>query len=150
MSDLKTQITELAHLMEEFGLDQAKLKGEDWKIEFSRLGPAAVAPVSAATPTQDAPRAARQAERPKPAPKAAPAGTPITSPMMGIYYSSPSPGTPPFVKLGDTVTAGQVIGLIEAMKVFNEITATASGSVLATPAENGQLVQPGDTLITVG
>lgn len=74
----------------------------------------------------------------------------MNSPTTGIYYSSPNPGAPPFVKVGDTVEAGQVIGLIEAMKVFNEITATVSGSVLRVSAQNGQLVQPGDPLIYIG
>ena len=70
--------------------------------------------------------------------------------MMGINSNSPSPASAPFVKEGDSVTVGQVVGLIEAMKVFNEITATTSGVVKKVQAESGQLVQPGDVLLYVG
>ena len=86
---------------------------------------------------------------PEPTP-AAPAGIPVTSPMTGIFYSAPSPNAPLFVREGEPVTAGQVVGLIEAMKVFNEITAATSGTVLRLVAESGQLVQPGDPLLFIG
>jgi len=70
--------------------------------------------------------------------------------MNGIYYISPSPSAPEFVKEGDTISAGQVVGLIEAMKVFNEIPATVSGTVSKILVESGQVVQPGDVLMYVG
>ena len=73
----------------------------------------------------------------------------IESPMTGIYYASPSPGTPPFVKVGSTVSAGQVIALIEAMKVFNEIVASEDGVVLKIIPEPGQIVATGDPLILI-
>lgn len=78
-----------------------------------------------------------------------PPGTPVNSPMNGIYYATPSPNTPPFVREGDTVNAGQVIGLIEAMKVFNEITAPLSGTIKKILVESGQLVQPGEPLMMI-
>ncbi len=133
--------------MQEFGLDQAKFKGEDWEVEFSNLIPDSNAPSQTPTPTTQNPAP------PKPKPSRskaeAPKGTPVTSPMTGIYYSSPSPGSPPFVKEGEAVTAGQVVALIEAMKVFNEVTAITGGLVLKVVATNGQLVQPGDVLFTL-
>ena len=144
---MKARIDELAQLMEEFQLEQARLKGDGWEVEFSRNAPSVGATMVSAAPSSEA-----VATKPK-AKAAAPVaslGTPISSPMMGIYYGSPSPGSPPFVKEGDTVTAGQVVGLIEAMKVFNEINATASGTVKQVKAESGQLVQPGDVLLYVG
>jgi acetyl-CoA carboxylase biotin carboxyl carrier protein len=85
----------------------------------------------------------------EPAAPAVPKGTPVNSPMNGIYYSAPSPNAPPFVREGESVTAGQVIGLIEAMKVFNEINAPVSGTVTHFAAENGQLVSPGDALLFI-
>lgn len=77
------------------------------------------------------------------------AGHAITSPLVGTFYRSPSPDAATFVEIGDTVEIGQVIGIVEAMKVFNEITADAAGRVLAIPAENGKLVQVGQPLVVV-
>jgi acetyl-CoA carboxylase biotin carboxyl carrier protein len=70
--------------------------------------------------------------------------------MMGIYYNTPSPGSPPFVKEGEVVQSGQVVGLIEAMKVFNEIVAPTGGTVSKIVATNGQLVQVNDPLLFIG
>jgi len=78
---------------------------------------------------------------------ATPALVPLPSPMVGVFYQAPSPGEPSFVEIGDRVERGQTIGLIEAMKVFNEITAEASGTVVEIPAGNGQLVETGMPLI---
>ena len=86
---------------------------------------------------------------PEPVP-ARPSGVPLTSPMTGIFYISPSPNAPPFVQIGQSVSQGQVVGLIEAMKVFNEITAPTGGVVLSIVADSGQIVQPGDPLMYVG
>lgn len=71
------------------------------------------------------------------------------SPMVGIYYEAPSPGEPPFVKVGDTVQIGTVIGLIEAMKVYSEIPSEVAGRVVEIVARNGVLVQQGEPLIYV-
>lgn len=77
------------------------------------------------------------------------AGTPVVAPIMGVYYRSPSPGEPPFVEIGDHVSAGDPIGTIEAMKVFSEVISEVTGVVVAIPAENGKLVHAGDSLIVV-
>jgi acetyl-CoA carboxylase biotin carboxyl carrier protein len=74
---------------------------------------------------------------------------PIVTPLTGVYYSAASPTSPPFVNVGDTVHAGQVVALIEAMKVFNEITADISGRVVELPAKNGEVVQKGDALLRI-
>lgn len=76
-------------------------------------------------------------------------GTPVVAPIMGVYYRSPSPGEPPFVEIGDHVSAGDPIGTIEAMKVFSEVISEVSGVIVAIPAENGKLVHAGDSLIVV-
>lgn len=73
----------------------------------------------------------------------------ITSPMVGVFYRSPSPDSPACVEVGDTIEVGQVVGLIEAMKVFSEIPSEIAGEVVAIPAQNGSLVQRGDPLIVV-
>ena len=73
----------------------------------------------------------------------------IIAPLTGVYYSAPSPTSPPFVSMGDVVHVGQVIALVEAMKVFNEVQAEVSGRVVELVAANGDVVQKGDTLIKV-
>ena len=71
----------------------------------------------------------------------------ITAPLTGIFYRSPSPQAPSFVEIGSKVAAGDVIGLIEAMKLFNEIRSTLSGTVRRIVADNGQLVRARQPLI---
>lgn len=145
VADLKKKIDDLSGLMDEFGLDRADLRGEGWSVGFDRNAPNEPKQASAAPVVTPSPK------RPKKAGAfAAPKGMPVSSPMTGIYYSAPSPGAPPFCKEGESVTAGQVVGLIEAMKVFNEITAPTSGTVTAIRAKSGQLVQPGDPLLYIG
>jgi acetyl-CoA carboxylase biotin carboxyl carrier protein len=74
-------------------------------------------------------------------------GVAVVSPMMGIFYESPSPGEPAFVKLGDEVRVGQTIGLIEAMKVFSEVPSEMAGLVVEITARSGELVHVGDPLM---
>ena len=104
--------------------------------------PVAVAPAAAPAP-------ARQAAGPSvvSADPAAATTNAITAPLTGIFYRSPSPQTPAFVQVGSVVAAGDVIGLIEAMKLFNEIRSTKNGTVRAVLAENGQLVRAHAPLI---
>jgi acetyl-CoA carboxylase biotin carboxyl carrier protein len=79
-----------------------------------------------------------------------PAGRPsVKAPLTGIWYAAPSPGSPPYVEVGREVAAGQVIGLIEAMKLFNEIKSDLSGRVVRVIAESGQLVKARQPLIEV-
>ena len=140
---------ELAKLVTEYKLTEATLEGEGFKMSLRKSAPKmmTVAAQQTMVSTSDESHVAHEV-----VPEAAPvqAGTPISSPMTGIYYTSPSPNAPPFVKEGESVTAGQVIGLIEAMKVFNEIVATTSGTVIKIAAESGQIVNPGDPLVYIG
>src|SRR5205823_2511531 len=73
----------------------------------------------------------------------------IIAPLTGVYYSAPAPTSPPFVSIGDVVQVGQVMALVEAMKVFNEIQAEVSGRVSALVAPNGEVVQQGDVLMRI-
>jgi acetyl-CoA carboxylase biotin carboxyl carrier protein len=82
-------------------------------------------------------------------PSGTPAGIAIVAPLTGVFYGSPSPSSPAFVELGDTVQAGQVVCIVEAMKVFNDIKSEISGTVTAIVAQNGNLVQKGEALIRV-
>lgn len=149
--EISKQADELASLMKEFRLVEATLSGEDFKISFKKRSAHRVVSVS-----QDASQHHFESSEEEfdstPEVVAAPVqkGTPINSPMTGIYYTSASPGSPAFVKEGESVTAGQVVGLIEAMKVFNEIISPMSGVVHKIQAENGQIVNPGDPLVFIG
>jgi acetyl-CoA carboxylase biotin carboxyl carrier protein len=73
----------------------------------------------------------------------------INSPLTGVYYSAASPTSPPFVNVGENVHVGQVVALVEAMKVFNEITSEVAGRVIALVATNGSVVQKGEVLLRV-
>ena len=74
---------------------------------------------------------------------------PILAPLTGVYYVAPSPTSPPFVNLGDVVHVGQVVALVEAMKVFNEIPSEVAGRIIELVATNGDVVHKGDVLMKV-
>ncbi len=82
-------------------------------------------------------------------PKAKSTAIALESPMVGVFYQSPSPDDPPFVAVGDFVKVGQPIGLIEAMKVYSEVPSEVAGRVTEMPVESGKLVQQGQPLIFV-
>lgn len=84
-----------------------------------------------------------------PASEAAPEGHVVAAPMIGTFYSAPSPGEPAFVSVGDSVEAGQVIGIIEAMKIMNEIAADRAGTVAEIFVSNAQSVEYGSPLIRI-
>lgn len=73
----------------------------------------------------------------------------ITAPLVGVFYRAPAPDEPPLVEVGDVIAVGSRIGLLEAMKVFNEVPSEVAGEVIAIPAENGKLVREGDVLVRV-
>ena len=73
----------------------------------------------------------------------------IVAPLTGVFYRSPSPSVPPYVDVGDRVEPDTVVGLIETMKIFNEILAEQSGRIAGIVAETGQLVHAGETLMMV-
>ena len=95
------------------------------------------------------PQAAPAAEAPAPAPKAATPGTPVKAPIVGTFYASSSPDAPAYVKVGDTVAAGQVLCIIEAMKLMNEIEAEAGGVVREILVKNAEPVEYGQTLFII-
>jgi acetyl-CoA carboxylase biotin carboxyl carrier protein len=84
-----------------------------------------------------------------PAAPAEPTGHTLKAPMVGTFYRSPSPGSPPFVEVGQAVTKGQTLCIIEAMKLLNEIESDVSGTVKAVLTENGQPVEYGQPLFVI-
>ena len=121
-----------------------KITGEAATREAPAAAPAAGAPAAApaAAPAPAAPAAAA------PAPPAAPAETlhVVTSPIVGTFYSAPSPDAPSFVKVGDRVRKGQILCIVEAMKLMNEIECDADGVVAEVYPKNAQPVEYGEPL----
>lgn len=147
---MKVRIDELAELMDEFKLSEAELTTDGFSIAFKKRAKAVPVQTIAVGSATDIAVEELEEEEDEASVSNVPTGTPITSPMTGIYYSAPSPSSPVFVKEGDEVTTGQVIGLIEAMKVFNEVPSPTSGKVTKIVVESGQLVNLGDPLMYVG
>ncbi len=124
---------------------ELEVRKGDLRVKVSRdAAPAPAAPtlaeLSAAAPPP-APPASRDAGPAKAAAKT------VNAPLTGIFYRSPSPQSPAFVQAGGVISAGDVVGLIEAMKLFNEVRATVAGRVRRIVAENGQLVRAHQPLI---
>lgn len=103
----------------------------------------AVSQVSASVPAASAPAPAVEAKEEKKS------GTPITSPMVGTFYMAPSPDSAPFVTVGGSVKQGDVVCIIEAMKMMNEIKAEVAGKVVEICVEDGQPVEYGQVLMYV-
>ena len=76
-------------------------------------------------------------------------GTPVTSPMVGVFYAAPAPDKEPYVSVGSKVNKGDVLCLIEAMKLMNEVTAEKSGEIVEVCVENGQVVEYGQPLFMI-
>mgnify|MGYP003279226548 FL=1 len=142
----------LIDLVSESGVAELEItEGEDRVRIVNRNGAAPVQVHQPVTVAQPMPV-------PVPAPEVAPApaptapqqtGTPLTSPMVGTFYRAPSPGADPFVKIGDTVMKGQVVCIIEAMKLLNEVEADMDGTVKEVCVENGQPVEFGQSLFII-
>ncbi len=147
-------VRKLADILKETDLTEIEVEQGDLKIRVSRAAVAGPAPVAAPVAYAAAPAAAAPAPLAAAAPAvaAAPAqaaGELIKSPMVGTVYLSPAPGANAFVKVGDTVSVGQTLLIIEAMKTMNPIPATKAGKVVEILAADGQPVEFGEGLIIV-
>ncbi len=146
----------LIDLVSESGISELEVTEGEGKVRIVKNAPpvyvqqaAAPYPAQVAAP---APAAGHPLEAPAgaaaPAP-AAPQGHVVTSPMVGTFYRSPSPGADPFVQVGDTVKEGQTLCIIEAMKLLNEIESDAAGVIKEILVENGQAVEYGQPLFVI-
>ena len=138
-------VRDLLRVMEQFGVSEIDLRSDSQRWHVRRGAVAAIpaaAPVAVAAPVA----APAQPQAAAPAPAAAPAGRTIDSPTVGTFYASPSPDDPPFVKVGDAVEADTVVCLVEAMKVFNQIQAEASGTIAEVLVKAGEAVEFGQPL----
>ncbi len=133
------KVKKLIELLEESGIAEIEIKEGEESVRISRLvqSAAIVAPMAAA-PVPAAGPAAVAAAAPPPA---RPDGHVVTSPMVGTFYSAPSPEAAAFVKVGQVVKVGDPLCIIEAMKIMNPIEADRAGTVVSVMAENGQPVE---------
>ncbi len=137
-------VRKLADLLRETGLSEIEFAEGEKRIRVTRPTAAQAVAVHAPVAAAPAPTAA-----------AAPAGKPashpgaVTSPMVGTAYAAPEPGSAPFVRVGDTVKAGQTVLIIEAMKVMNPIKAPRGGTVTEVFISDGQPVEFGEVLMII-
>jgi len=144
------KIKKLIEMLEESGLAEIEIKEGEESIRISRASLAATPPMAmAATPSPVAP--APPAAQAQTAPAATPAvsGHAVSSPMVGTFYRSPSPGAKSFVEVGSQVKIGDTLCIIEAMKMLNEIEADKSGIIKSILKENGQPVEYGEALFII-
>lgn len=154
------KIKKLIDLLEESNLAELEIKEGEEIVRLSRI-PKGIAPTYAAPPVThtyvDVPTAATtpRSESNQSAPATGTAkpqheGHIVRSPMVGTYYASATPGAAAFVQVGQKVKLGETLGIIEAMKMFNQIEADASGTITAILVENGQPVEFDEPLFVIG
>jgi acetyl-CoA carboxylase biotin carboxyl carrier protein len=153
---LTDDIRELLRLIAASDIGEVLIERGDAKVHIKRAvaQPAVVPGVAVAAPHVTAPAAAfPQIVVPVAASvtpeAAAPVGVRVTAPMVGTFYASPSPKDPPYVRVGDEVRPGDVLGIIEAMKIMNEIECETEGRVAEILVETGQAVEYGQTLMII-
>lgn len=145
------KVKKLIELLEESNINEIEIKEGEESVRISRgaaqqvVAPYPTAPMPA--PVAAAPVAAAPAEAVSDAPITA--GHVVQSPMVGTFYSAPSPSSPAFIEVGKTVKAGDVICIVEAMKMMNQIEADKAGVIEAILVEDGQPVEYDQPLVTI-
>ena len=145
IKELKDIALELMDALAAKKLGEVELELDNAKIKIKAAEPApviAAAPVAAAAPAAESTEAA-------PAEEQLPAGTQVKSPLVGTFYSSPSPDEPPFVLVGQQVKEGDTLCIIEAMKIMNEIKAPCDGKVIRIMAQPGDMVEYNQVLCVI-
>jgi acetyl-CoA carboxylase biotin carboxyl carrier protein len=154
------KIKKLIELLEESGIAEIEIKEGEEAVRISRMpavspvptmAPMAypVAPALGVAPQIEVPAKTSQAAPEMPAAKPKPNEHVITAPMVGTFYASPSPGAKAFVEIGDEIKIGQVLCIIEAMKMMNQIEADRAGRLTSVMARNGDPVEFGQPLFVV-
>lgn len=149
------KIKKLIDILEESNLAEIEIKEGEESVRLSRMPKGGIAaPVAMHAPVHvEAPRAATPtavSTPAAPADKGLPPGHVVRSPMVGTFYASANPESPPFVKVGQQVKAGDTLGIIEAMKMFNQIEADQAGMIVAVLGTNGQPVEFDQPLFVIG
>jgi acetyl-CoA carboxylase biotin carboxyl carrier protein len=145
-------VRRLADILNETGLSEIEVEGNGMKIRVARAlaSPTTVfAPAPMAAPATPPPPATPTGVS-APPPEPVRAGDVVKSPMVGTVYLQPQPGAPPFAKVGDVVSAGQTLLLVEAMKTMNPIAAPKAGKILEFLVADAQPVEFGEPLVVIG
>jgi acetyl-CoA carboxylase biotin carboxyl carrier protein len=142
------KLKKLIDLVQESGIGELEITEGEEKVRICRSPSGTVQLAQAAPPTTTYLPAAAPEPVAAPVPQV-PAGHTLKSPMVGTFYRSPSPGAPSFVEVGQTVSKGQTLCIIEAMKLLNEIESDASGTIKSILVENGQPVEYGQALFVI-
>jgi len=138
----------LAAVLAETGLTEIEIAEKDSRIRVVRGGASVAAvPMAMMPPVPAAPMPVAAAAAASPEAELAAHPGAVTSPMVGVAYLLPEPGSPPFVTVGQAVAAGQTLLLIEAMKTFNQIKAPKAGTVARVLVSNGAPVEYGEVLM---
>ncbi|MBE9203268.1 acetyl-CoA carboxylase biotin carboxyl carrier protein [Synechocystis salina LEGE 06099] len=147
-----TELRELLGVISQSNITEFSLKSGDFEVSVRKdvmsggvsVAPQAIAPPS--SPVASTPVNSPEVPAPSPADQK---WTAIVSPMVGTFYRAPAPDEPPFVEVGDAVSKGQGVCIIEAMKLMNEIEAEVAGQVMEIVVENGEPVEYGQTLMWI-
>ncbi|MBF1802118.1 acetyl-CoA carboxylase biotin carboxyl carrier protein [Alloalcanivorax profundimaris] len=149
------KIKKLIELLEESGIEELEIQEGEESVRISRGGRQAAAPAPQYPPQYMAAPAPAPAQAPAPAESApapaddTPSGHLVRSPMVGTFYRSPSPGAAAFVEVGQKVQAGEVLCIVEAMKMMNQIEADKSGTIDAILVEDGEPVEFDQPLFSI-
>jgi acetyl-CoA carboxylase biotin carboxyl carrier protein len=149
------KVKKLIEMLEESSIAEIEIHEGEESVRVSRHS--AVAPAVVTTPGTASGAAARSgatsaseaAKEAEAAGEREPEGFVVKSPMVGIFYSAPAPGKPPFVELGKTVVKGDVLCIIEAMKIMNQVEAETGGVIARIRVENGEPVEYGQPLFVI-
>jgi acetyl-CoA carboxylase biotin carboxyl carrier protein len=155
------ELKELIEFLIEKDIAEFELERGDVKVKIKRAGEHTVVHTRSEVPyvAVTVPQAGQAAVVPPPIAPAAPSSEPppppeenlhiVKSPIVGTFYEAPSPGAPPFVKVGDVVEVGQVLCIVEAMKLLNEIESDVAGEIVKKMGSNGQPIEYGQELFAI-
>ncbi|MCH7893053.1 MAG: acetyl-CoA carboxylase biotin carboxyl carrier protein [Proteobacteria bacterium] len=136
------KVKKLIELLQESGIAELEITEGDDSVRIRRYPAAAVSALAPPAPVAvEAPAPATVAAASAPVVETSPGGHQVTAPMVGTFYDSPAPGAKPFVQIGSLVGEGDVLCIIEAMKMMNQIEADVSGTVVSILIENGEPVE---------
>jgi len=145
------KVKKLIELLDESGIAEIEITEGEESVRISRYAPGvAAAPVAvAAAPIAAAPAAAAPVAAPVATAEPEEDGFEVTAPMVGTFYAASSPGAAPYVQVGDRISEGDTLCIIEAMKMMNQIEADVSGVVKSIRLQNGEPVEFGQTMIVI-